>query len=135
MLKTFYDSSLYSSITWGWAASDSPFLFFFGSMAGAVLPFFFALDCFHPLYVAYLKKKMLRCRYACINCLLPLHLLLFPALAICWYILSGAKLVTFSVSLQGYTEFCRYLKNLPFSSQRKRVLFSKNLVDTLPEHL
>jgi hypothetical protein len=23
---------------------------------------FFALDCFHPLYVAYLKKKMLRCR-------------------------------------------------------------------------
>jgi hypothetical protein len=44
---------------------------------------FFALDCFHPLYVAYLKKKMLRCRYACIDCLLPLHLLLFPALAIC----------------------------------------------------
>lgn len=51
-------------IVFYFSGSDSPFLFFFGSMADAVLPFFFALDCFYPLYVAYLKKKMLRCRYA-----------------------------------------------------------------------
>ena len=35
-----------------------------------MLPFF-ALDCFHPLYVAYLKKKMLCCRYTSMYCLLP----------------------------------------------------------------
>jgi hypothetical protein len=64
-------------------SKTATFFFFFGSMAGLCYHFFFALDCFHPLYVAYLKKKMLRCRYACIDCLLPLHLLLFPALAIC----------------------------------------------------
>ena len=70
-------------IVFNFSGSKTATFFFFGSMAWAVLPFFFALDCFHPLYVAYLKKKMLRCRYACIDCLLPLHLLLFPALAIC----------------------------------------------------
>ena len=59
--------------------------FFFSLVAWLVLcyHFFFALDCFHALYVAYLKKKMLRFRYASMYCLLPLHLLLFPALAIC----------------------------------------------------
>ena len=114
--------------------------------------------------------------------LLPLHLLLFPALAICWYILSGAKLVTFSVRHQGYTSFVVrvatfvassrfiyislnyftkkiFLFLLPFGAyspshaqsilpsvkyspsqvqsilRRKRVLFFKNLVVTLPEYL
>ena len=163
-------------------AGDSPFFFFFVEAWLGLCYHFFALVCFHPLNVAYLKKK----------CFVPLcrHLLFVAVLirfcfllsALCWYILSGAKLVTFSVRHQGYTSFVVrvatfvassrfiyisldyftkkiFLFLLPFGAyspshaqsilpsvkyspsqvqsilRRKRVLFFKNLVVTLPEHL
>jgi hypothetical protein len=42
------------------------------------------------------QEEKLRCSHVYMGCLLPLHMLLFPTLAICWYVFSGAKLVTYS---------------------------------------